>query len=62
LPKDKAPGADGIPTEFFHELSTKLASTLLLAFKAMFNAGETSKHINKGIITDALPSHGVKPT
>ncbi len=57
LPKDKAPGADGIPTEFFQELSTELAPTLLFAFKAMLNAEETSEQINKGIIT-LIPKFG----
>jgi hypothetical protein len=51
MPKDKALGADGIPTEFFQEFSTELAPTLLLAFKAMLKIGETSEHINRGIIT-----------
>jgi len=57
MPKDKAPGANGIPTEFFQELSMELAPTLLLAFKAMLNTGETSKHINKGTIT-LIPKSG----
>jgi hypothetical protein len=51
MPKDKAPGSDEIPTEFFQELAKETAPTLLLAFKAMFNTGETSTRINQGIIT-----------
>jgi hypothetical protein len=35
LPKGKAPGHDGIPTEFFQEYVNEVAPTLLLAFKAM---------------------------
>jgi len=57
MPKDKAPGADGIPTEFFQELSTELAPTLLLAFKAMLNTGETLEQINRGTIT-LIPKSG----
>jgi hypothetical protein len=57
MPKDKAPGGDGIPTESFQEFTMKIASTLLLSFKAMLNSGETSKHINKGIIT-LIPKTG----
>ncbi len=51
MPKGKAPGADGIPTEFFQEFSTELAPTLLLAFKTMLKTGKTSEQINMGIIT-----------
>jgi mannosylglycoprotein endo-beta-mannosidase len=57
MPKDKAPGADGIPTEFFREFSSEIAPTLLLAFKAMLTIGETSEQINMGIIT-LIPKSG----
>jgi hypothetical protein len=60
MPKDKALGADGIPTEFFQEFTMEIAPTLLLAFKAMFNSGETSEQINKGIIT-LIPKTGDHP-
>jgi hypothetical protein len=57
MPKDKAPGSDDIPTEFFQELTKEIAPTLLLAFRAMLNIGETSARINKGIIT-LIPKSG----
>jgi hypothetical protein len=57
MPKDKAPGSDGIPTEFFHEFTKKIAPILLHAFRAMFNTGETSVQINKGLIT-LIPKSG----
>jgi hypothetical protein len=57
MPKDKAPGADGIPTEFFQDFSSEIALTLLLAFKAMLTIGETSEQINMGIIT-IIPKSG----
>ncbi len=57
MPKDKASGGDGIPIEFFQEFTTEIALTLLLAFKAMLNSGETSEQINKGIIT-LIPKTG----
>jgi hypothetical protein len=51
LPKGKAPGHDGVPMEFFHEFVSEVAPTLFHAFVAMLNAGSTSTHINKGMIT-----------
>jgi len=51
LPKGKAPGHDGIPTEFFQEYVNEIAPTLLLAFKAMLAQGLTLEYINKGMIT-----------
>jgi hypothetical protein len=50
MPKDKAPGCDGIPTEFFQEFMSEVSLTLLQAFSAMFRNGETSELINKGLI------------
>jgi hypothetical protein len=35
MPKGKAPGSDGIPTEFFQELAEEISPTLLQAFLAM---------------------------
>ncbi len=57
MPKDKAPGNNGIPTEFFQELVKEIAPTLFFAFKAMLNTGETSTRINQGIIT-LIPKSG----
>jgi len=57
MPKDKAPGSDGIPTEFFQELAENIAPTLLKAFTAMLKLGETSMTINKGLIT-LIPKSG----
>jgi hypothetical protein len=51
LPEGKAPGHDGIPTEFVQEYVNEVAPTLLLAFKAMLARGLTSNVINKGMIT-----------
>jgi hypothetical protein len=51
MPKDKAPGCDGIPTEFFQEMIEEISPTLLQAFSAMLRRGETSGWINKGLIT-----------
>jgi hypothetical protein len=51
LPKGKALGHDGIPTEFFQEYVEEVTPMLLLAFKAMLAQGRTSDHINKGLIT-----------
>jgi hypothetical protein len=51
LPKGKAPGHDGIPTEFFQECADEIARTLFKAFMAILNTGETSAYINKGLIT-----------
>jgi hypothetical protein len=39
MPKDKAPGSDGIPTEFFQELVEEISPTLLQAFSAMRRGG-----------------------
>ncbi len=49
--KDKAPGWDDIPTEFFQEMVEEISPTLLQAFSAMLKMGETSKWTNKGLIT-----------
>jgi len=57
MPKDKAPGCDGIPTEFFQELIEEISPTLLQAFSAMFRRGETSEWTNKGLIT-LIPKSG----
>jgi hypothetical protein len=51
MPKDKAPGCDGIPTKFFQEMMEEILPTLLHAFSAMLRSGETSGWINKGLIT-----------
>jgi hypothetical protein len=51
VPKGKAPGHNGIPTEFFQEYVNEVAPTWLLAFKAMLARGLTSEHINEGMIT-----------
>jgi hypothetical protein len=57
LPKGKAPGCDDIPTEFFHECTGEIIPTILKAFTTMFNLGETSTQINKGIIM-LIPKSG----
>ncbi len=51
LPKDKAPGHDGIPTKFFPEYVNEVTPMLLLAFKAMLAWRLTLDFINKGMIT-----------
>jgi hypothetical protein len=51
MPKGKAPGSDGIPTEFFQEFIDEISPTLLQAFSVMLRNGETSEQINKGLIT-----------
>jgi len=43
MPKDKAQGCDGIPTEFFQELIEEISPTLLQAFSAMLRRGEMSQ-------------------
>ncbi len=55
--KDKAPGCDGIPTEFFQEFMSEVSPTLLQAFSAMLRAEETSELINKGFII-LIPKSG----
>jgi hypothetical protein len=57
MPKDKAPGCDGIPTEFFQEFMSEVSPTLLQAFSAMLRSGETSELINKGLII-LIPKSG----
>jgi hypothetical protein len=57
MPKDKAPGCDGILTEFFQELTEEISPTLLQAFSAMLRRGETSEWTNKGFIT-LIPKSG----
>jgi hypothetical protein len=42
MPKDKAPGCDGVPTEFFQEMMEEISPTLLQAFSAMLRRGEMS--------------------
>ncbi len=51
MPKGKTPRSNGIPTEFFQEFIDEISPTLLQAFSAMLRNGETSKLINKGLIT-----------
>jgi hypothetical protein len=57
MPKDKAPGCDGIPTEFFQEFMSEVSLTLLQAFSAMLRNRETSELINKGLII-LIPKSG----
>jgi hypothetical protein len=57
MPRIKTPGSDGIPTEFFQELTEDITPTLLKAFTAMLKLGETSAAINKGLIT-LIPKFG----
>ncbi len=57
MPKDKAPGCDGIPTKFFQEFINEISPTLLQAFSAMLRNGETLELINKGLIT-LIPKSG----
>jgi hypothetical protein len=57
MPKGKAPGCDGIPTEFFQESINEISPTLFQAFSAMLRNGETSELINKGLIT-LIPKFG----
>jgi len=57
MPKGKAPGCDGIPTEFFQEFVDEISPILLQAFSAMLRNGETSEMFNKGLIT-LIPKFG----
>lgn len=57
MPRDKALGSVGIPTEFFQELAEDIAPTLLKAFTAPLKLRETSMAINKGLIT-LIPKSG----
>jgi hypothetical protein len=57
MPKGKAPGCDGIPTEFFQEFINEISPTLLQAFSVMLRSRETSELINKGLIT-LIPKSG----
>jgi len=57
MPKDKAPGCDGISMEFFQELIEKISPTLLQAFLTMLTKGETSGWTNKGFIM-LIPKSG----
>jgi hypothetical protein len=57
MPKGKALGCDGIPTEFFQEFVDEISPTLLQAFSAMLRSGETSEMFNKGLIT-LIPKSG----
>jgi hypothetical protein len=57
MPKDKAPGCDGILTEFFQEMIEEVSPILFQAFSAMLRRGETSEWINKGLIT-LIPKSG----
>jgi hypothetical protein len=56
LPKGKALGHDGLPTEFFQEYVKEAAPMLLLTFKVMLSMGLTLDYINKGMITLILKS------
>jgi mannosylglycoprotein endo-beta-mannosidase len=57
MPKDKAPGCDGVPTEFFQEMTEEISPTLLQAFSAMLRRGETLEWTNIGLIT-LIPKSG----
>jgi hypothetical protein len=57
MPKDKAPGCDGISTEFFQEFMSKVSPTLLQAFSTMLKNRETSELFNKGVII-LIPKSG----
>jgi len=57
MPRNKAPGSDGIPTKFFQELAEEIAPTLLKTFTAMLKLRETSMAINKGLLT-LIPKSG----
>jgi hypothetical protein len=57
MPKDKAPGCDGIPTKFFQEFMSEVSPTLLQAFSTMLRNGETSELFNKGLII-LIPKSG----
>jgi hypothetical protein len=56
LLKGKAPGHDGLSTEFFQENVEEIAPTFLLTFRAILSLGLTSYFINKGMITLILKS------
>jgi hypothetical protein len=43
--------------EFFQEYEQEMAPDLLQAFTTLFNEGETSAYINKGVIT-LIPKSG----
>jgi hypothetical protein len=51
LPKNKTPGQDRIPIEFFQSCVNEVALSLLMAYTAMLNLGEASAFINRGLIT-----------
>jgi len=57
LPKNKAPGHDIIPIEFFQSCVNEVAPSLLMAYTAMLNLGEASTFINRGLIT-LIPKTG----
>jgi len=57
LPKNKAPGQDRIPIEFFQSCVNEVAPSLLMAYTAMLNSGEASTFINRGLIT-LIPKTG----
>jgi hypothetical protein len=57
LPKNKAPGHDRIPIEFFQSYVNEVAPSLLMAYMAMLNSGEASTFINSGLIT-LIPKTG----
>jgi hypothetical protein len=46
IPRDKTTGKDGLPMEIFQENSKYMAPTLLQAYIAMLELGNTSKFIN----------------
>jgi hypothetical protein len=51
MPKGKAPGSNGIPTEFFQELVKKSPRRYSRPSQRCSEEGETSKWTNKGLIT-----------
>jgi len=57
MPKGKAPGSNGIPTEFFQELVKKSPRRYSRPSQRCSKEGETSKWTNKGLIT-LIPKSG----
>jgi len=57
MQKDKAPGCDDIPTEFFQEFMSEVSPTLFQTFSTILRNGETSELINKGLII-LIPKSG----
>lgn len=50
LAKEKSPGIDGIPAEFYKEFKTKLALILTEIFNAILQEGKLTETQGKGII------------